>query len=342
MKKIHSLNLPDGRVVPVVTGLAPDELAEYLPAPATVVALVDKQVEPWFGRCFAGIPYITMVADERLKTLTTLEQLTAGLLAAGADRSTFLLGVGGGLVCDMTGFLAATYMRGLAFGLAPTTLLAQVDAALGGKNGINVQGYKNMLGTFTQPAFVLCSTDALASLSDRLYLAGLAEIIKIAIACDASLFALIEQRADAIAARRHTTLDEIVRRAVDLKIAVVERDEKEKGERRKLNLGHTVGHAIERAADDVLHGEAVSIGLAYAAHFSHKQGWLAADDRDRIIALLRRFRLPVTCAIPAADLHDAILRDKKKSGLRLHYIALEAIGKAVEVAVDLSDRDVFL
>jgi 3-dehydroquinate synthase len=126
-----------------------------------------------------------------------------------------------------------------------------------------------------------------------------------------------------------------------LKIAVVARDEKEKGERRKLNLGHTVGHAIERSAKDIMHGEAVSVGLAYAAKFSEKQGWLRADDVQRIISLLQYFRLPVTCFIPADELHDAILRDKKKSGVLLHYIALLAIGQAVEVAVDLSDREIF-
>ncbi|MDR2361957.1 MAG: 3-dehydroquinate synthase [Prevotellaceae bacterium] len=341
MKTIISLNVTEGKTVPIVTGLIADELAEYIPSPGTVIAIVDKQVEGWFGRYFEGVPYSTMVAGESLKTLDTIEQLTVGLLESGADRDTFLMGVGGGLVCDVTGFLASTYMRGIPFGFVPTTLLAQVDAALGGKNGVNVQGYKNMLGTFTQPEFVLCCTDALATLNDRLYCAGLAEVIKIALAADAELFTFIEQHAHAIAIRRDDVLNEIIRRAVSLKIAIVERDEKEKGERRKLNLGHTVGHAIERTADDILHGEAVSIGLACVARFSLRQGWLAAGDCERITALLQYFHLPTTCAIPTADLHNAILHDKKKSGVLLHYIALSEIGKAVETDVDIMKYELY-
>jgi 3-dehydroquinate synthase len=341
MKEVLSLNIEGKKIVPVVTGLFSGELAEYLPSPASVFALVDKQVEEWFLNCFEGIAYITVEADEQLKTLATIERLTDGLLHFAADRDSFLIGVGGGIICDITGFLASTYMRGLPFGYVPTTLLAQVDAALGGKNGVNVKGYKNMLGTFTQPEFVLCCTEALASLSDRIFNAGMAEIIKIALIADASLFHFIEQQAPLIAARDETVLNEIIRRSIGLKIAIVTRDEKEKGERRKLNLGHTVGHAIERAAKDIMHGEAVSIGLMYAAQFSHRQGWLRNDEVQRISSLLQYFHLPVSCLIPADDLQEAILHDKKKSGLLLHYIALLSIGKAVEVSIDVSDKNMF-
>ncbi|MDR1681700.1 MAG: 3-dehydroquinate synthase [Prevotellaceae bacterium] len=339
MKTTIPLHLPAGKTVPVITGLAAAELAGYIPADATVIAVIDKQVEAWFLRCFAGIPYITMIADEGLKTLDTIEQLSAGLLDAGADRDSFLLGVGGGLLCDITGFLAATYMRGIPFGFVPTTLLAQVDAALGGKNGVNLRGYKNMLGTFTHPDFILCSTDALATLTDRLYNAGMAEIIKIALVADAGLFTFIEQHAEAIAGRHPEALNHIIGRAITLKIEIVERDEKEKGERRKLNLGHTVGHAIECTAGDILHGEAVGIGLACAAAFSQRQGWLSAADTERIIALLQYFHLPTSCTIPAGELHNAIMHDKKKSGVMLHYIALSAIGHAVETDYKLGMMD---
>jgi 3-dehydroquinate synthase len=198
-----------------------------------------------------------------------------------------------------------------------------------------------MLGTFTHPEFVLCSPDAIIKLPERIFNAGMAEVIKAALIGDAPLFAFIEQHVDEIRRKDLTVLDEIIRRAIRIKINIVMHDEKEKGERRKLNLGHTVGHAIERSAGNIMHGEAVSIGLAYAARFSQKQGWLPASEVARITDLLHRFRLPVECFIPVDTLHGNILKDKKKSGVLLHYIALLAIGKAVEVSVDLSDKSMF-
>ncbi len=342
MKKTIALQLPDGTTVPVHTGLLPSELRDYLSSHTATIAVVDDNVEPWFRYYFPEIAYITIRAEEENKTLETVEKLTLELLDKGADRDTFLLGVGGGIVCDVTGFLAATYMRGMRFGFVPTTLLAQVDAALGGKNGVNVSGYKNMLGTITQPEFVLCTTDVLNTLSPRIFNAGMAEAIKIALIADAALFAFIEQHVPAIINKETAVLDEIISCAVQLKLAIVERDEKEKGERRKLNLGHTVGHAIERSARDIMHGEAVSIGMVYAAKYSQQRGWLQVDDVQRITALLQHFRLPVQCPIPPVKLYDAIRKDKKKTGILLHYIALQAIGQAVEADINLNDETMFL
>jgi 3-dehydroquinate synthase len=298
---------------------------------------VDEQVQEWFSHYFPAIPFITIQAAETAKTLETVEKLTLALLSEEADRTFFLLGVGGGIVCDITGFLASTYMRGIRFGFIPTTLLAQVDAALGGKNGVNVGGYKNITGTFTQPEFVLCTTDVLATLPERVFNAGMSEVIKAALIADASLFEFIERHTPEIVNRKEPALGEIIRRAAQIKLDIVARDEKEKGERRKLNLGHTLGHAIERSVKNIMHGEAVSIGLAYAARFSHRQGWLTEADVFRITALLERFRLPVDSIIPVEDLQETMMKDKKKSGVLLHYIALTAIGKAVEVDVNLPD-----
>jgi 3-dehydroquinate synthase len=319
----------------VVTGLSAEQLPEYIPNNAPVIAIVDGQVQEWFLRYFPSIPFIAIQAAEAVKTLETIEKLTLDLLREEADRTFFLLGVGGGIVCDMTGFLASTYMRGVRFGFIPTTLLAQVDAALGGKNGVNVSGYKNITGTFTQPEFVLCTTDVFATLPERVFNAGMAEVIKAALIADAMLFEFIEQHVRDIVNRQEAVLGEVIRRAIQIKLDIVARDEKEKGERRKLNLGHTLGHAIERTAKNIMHGEAVSIGLAYAAKFSQRQGWLKEADVLRITALLKRFQLPVETFIPMDELQAVMMKDKKKSGVWLHYIALTAIGTAVEVNLDL-------
>ena len=321
----------------VVTGLTPEQLPEYIPNDVPVIAIVDDQVQEWFTHYFPTIPFITVHATETVKTLDTIEKLTINLLNEEADRTFFLLGVGGGIVCDITGFLASTYMRGVRFGFIPTTLLAQVDAALGGKNGVNVSGYKNITGTFTQPEFVLCTTDVLATLPARVFNAGMSEVIKAALIADATLFEFIEQHAHEIINRREPALSKIIRRAAQIKLDIVARDEKEKGERRKLNLGHTIGHAIEHNVQNIMHGEAVSIGLAYVAKFSQRQGWLTAADVLRITALLKRFQLPVDSIIPVEDLYETMVKDKKKSGVLLHFIALTAIGKAVEVDIDLSN-----
>ncbi|MDR0582560.1 MAG: 3-dehydroquinate synthase [Prevotellaceae bacterium] len=321
----------------VVTGLTPEQIPEYIPNDAPVIAIVDEQVKEWFTHYFPTIPFITLQATETVKTLDTIEKLTLDLLNEEADRTFFLLGVGGGIVCDITGFLASTYMRGVRFGFIPTTLLAQVDAALGGKNGVNVSGYKNITGTFTQPEFVLCTTDVLSTLPARVFNAGMSEVIKTALIADATLFEFIEQHAREIINRKEPALSEVIRRTAQIKLDIVARDEKEKGERRKLNLGHTLGHAIERSVKNIMHGEAVSIGLAYAAMFSQRQGWLSTADVLRITALLKRFRLPVDSIIPVEDLHETMMKDKKKSGVLMHFIALTAIGKAVEVDIDMDN-----
>ena len=341
MKKIISINISPDKQVPIITGVAAEAIAEYLPNQQQVLAIVDNNVELWFRKYFPEIPYILLHADESKKTLQTIENLTIELLNKGADRQTFLLGVGGGFVTDITGFLAATYMRGISFGFIPTTLLAQVDASIGGKNGVNVDAYKNMLGTFTQPEFIICNTEVLSTLPPRVFNAGMAEIIKAALIADSTLFDFIEKHAEKLSQRDKNILDELIHRAINIKVEIVERDEKEQGERRKLNLGHTVGHAIERATKDIMHGEAVSIGLAYAAKFSQKQGWLNSADVSRICELLQQFHLPIDCLIPAAELQKILLKDKKKTGIILHYIALLSIGKAAEVAIDISDINMF-
>ena len=204
----------------------------------------------------------------------------------GADRSTFVLAVGGGIVTDVAGFAAATYMRGLSFGFVSTTLLGQVDASVGGKNGVNVDGYKNMAGTFKQPRFVICDPEMLRTLSDREFRAGLAEVVKAAVIADADLFTRIENVSFEALRTDTDLLTDAISAAVRVKADIVERDEHETGDRRKLNLGHTLAHAIEKCSNRMNHGEAVAVGTALIAAAAVKLGVLQPADRDRIVNCL--------------------------------------------------------
>mgnify|MGYP003095391116 CR=1 FL=1 len=247
----------------VFIGPAAEILPDVLPA-GRVVAVSDAAVAELHGRLLA--PYETLLVGrgEEHKTLRTVETLCRRLIGLGADRKTFILGVGGGIVTDVAGFAASIYMRGLPFGFVSTTLLGQVDASVGGKNGVNVDGYKNMAGTFTQPRFVVCDPALLRTLPEREFRAGLAEAVKAGIIADAELFARLE-RLGFDALRGDTAeLSAVVSAAVRVKAEIVERDEYEAGDRRKLNLGHTLGHAIEKCSDAMNHGEAVAVGTALA------------------------------------------------------------------------------
>ncbi len=190
------------------------------------------------------------------------------------DRTAFIVGIGGGIVCDITGFVASTYLRGVRFGFAATTLLAQVDASAGGKNGVNFSGYKNMVGMFNQPEFVICDPEVLQTLSERDRGCGLAEIVKHAAIADDGLFCYLEENVGEVLALSPPTVRRMVYDSVVIKSEIVNRDEKETGERRKLNFGHTFGHAVEKITG-APHGEAVSIGMMVAARLSARRGYLA-------------------------------------------------------------------
>jgi 3-dehydroquinate synthase len=253
------------------------------------------------------------------------------LLERRCDRKTTLIALGGGVVGDLAGFAAATYMRGIPFIQVPTTLLAQVDSSVGGKTGINHPLGKNMIGAFYQPRLVLADTAVLRSLPPRELSAGMAEVIKHGLIRDAAFFAWLEQNMEKLLAFEPQSLAHTVRRCCEIKAAIVAEDERETGVRALLNFGHTFGHAIESGLGygKWLHGEAVAAGMVMAADLSCSMGLITRADLDRIIALLKRARLPIgPPAISPGLLLELMGVDKKAEGGRLHFVLLEAIGAA--------------
>jgi 3-dehydroquinate synthase len=205
-----------------------------------------------------GVPVIEIGLGEKNKTLKTLELIFDKLLELETDRSTFIVAIGGGIVCDVAGFAASAFMRGLPFGFVSTTLLSQVDASVGGKNGVNFRGFKNMIGVFSQPDFVICDTELFKTLDRKEFISGFSEIIKAGAIKDLQLFDYCEKHAVEALSMNHEVLEKMVHDSVLVKAKVVEADEREKGERRLLNFGHTFAHAIEKKTG-ILHGEAVSM-----------------------------------------------------------------------------------
>ena len=243
--------------------------------------VTDGSVRSLYGDLFPPWEVIEIGIGERSKTLATVERIYEAFLQYEIDRSSFVVAIGGGLVCDVAGYAASTYLRGLRFGFVPTTLLAQVDASVGGKNGVNFKGYKNLVGTFTQPLFVLCDFALLKTLPEPELKNGFAEAIKTAAIGDAHLFSFLETAWKGALSLEPDVIERIVYDCLTVKSRIVSFDEREKGERRKLNFGHTVGHALEKV-NHLRHGEAVSLGMVAAAKLSARRGFLTEDDVERL------------------------------------------------------------
>ena len=312
----------------VYMGRVAELLPRLLPK-RRVIVITDSNIDRCHRSLISAYEHVVIGLGEQSKNFTTLEKVYTQLMEMGADRSTFLLGIGGGIVTDITGFVGATYMRGVDFGFVPTTLLSQVDASVGGKNGVNVGGFKNMVGTFSQPNFVVCDVSMLSTLSDREFRAGLAEIIKAAVIADKALFERLESCDFATLRSDRELLSEVVEAALKVKIDIVAADEREKGLRRVLNLGHTIGHAIEKSSRVYNHGEAVSAGMCCVTDVAESLGLLDAKSAARIKALCKHYDLPTTLPEPVKQLLKAIRKDKKREGDSLHLILPTAIG-AVE------------
>ena len=310
-----------------------ENLGRYCPENSVIVT--DKTVAAICGSLFPPFPVITTGQGEGEKTLASIEKIYQGLLDLNADRSSFLVGVGGGVVCDMAGFAASTFMRGIGFGFVASTLLAQVDASVGGKNGVNFSRYKNMVGVFAQPKFVICDTELLKSLHKDELANGFAEIVKHGAMADAAYFRYIEENAEAALALDKAVTDRLVLRSVEIKAAVVSADEREAGERRKLNFGHTIGHAFEKVLG-ISHGRAVSAGMAAAARMSVSRGLLSRADEERLTSLLFRLGLPVSLSADKNALFDAVTKDKKREGGSIKFVLLKGLGQAVVEDIPLS------
>jgi 3-dehydroquinate synthase len=310
---------------------------------AIVDGLYSEPVSDAIALLGCEIDVLVIEAGEQSKAPDVVAELWEQMLDQGADRTTVVVALGGGVVGDVAGFVAATFGRGLRFVQVPTTLLAQVDSSVGGKVGVNLPGGKNMVGAFWQPRGVLIDVDVLSTLPDREYSAGLAEVVKYGVIQDAEFFAYLEQSATAINARDAEVLTYIVQRCCRLKADVVEQDEREEtGLRAILNYGHTFGHAFEAATDyeKLLHGEAVAIGMMCAARLAERLGRVDAAFIARQQALLEAFRLPL--GVPNLD-HDEIIelmyRDKKVDHGRLRFVLPGQLGR-VELVRDVGNEDI--
>ena len=310
----------------ILIGESIKNLPHYIPA-KDVVVITDTTVNQLYRSFFSSYKVITIGRGEEIKTLDTLAAVYEQLIACEADRSTFILGIGGGIVCDIAGLAASTYMRGLKFGLVATTLLAQVDASVGGKNGVNFRRFKNMIGTFNQPEFVICDFELLKTLPEKEVRCGIGEIVKHALIADEALFSFLEKHADELLSLKPSVVEEAVTKSIRIKSAIVNKDEKERGERRLLNFGHTVGHAVEKNTS-LTHGEALGVGITAAAALSNRRGLLSAAGYERIVALLEKLHLPTKSDVKGETIMQAIRLDKKREGDEIHFVLIDKIGHA--------------
>ncbi len=310
----------------ILVGEPLSELERHSAGRRTVV-VTDQNVKRHWKHLLADLDTIVIGCGEKYKNLVTVEYIYDQLINRQIDRSALLVGIGGGIVCDITGFAASTYMRGISFGLVPTSLLAQVDASVGGKTGVNHRGFKNMIGVFNQPEFVLCDLALLSTLPDEEITCGLAEIVKHAAICDHRLFALLEEKSGAIKARDLDILSDLVHRSVTIKARIVNRDEKESGLRRMLNFGHTFGHALERATG-ISHGRAVSIGMVLAARLSQELIGLPAEATARLESLLHGLELSTRLPVPGSQIAKSLALDKKRQQDDILFVLLRAIGQS--------------
>ena len=290
----------------------------------------------------AGWGKIVLPPGESSKSATAWADLLEQIAAARLDRSGVLVALGGGVIGDLTGFAAASFMRGIRFVQVPTSLLAMVDSSVGGKTGINLKAGKNLAGAFHQPLAVLADTDTLATLPAREFAAGLAEVVKYGVALDAEFFGWLEANAAAIRAREPAALEHLVAHSCRIKADVVSQDEREGGRRALLNFGHTMGHAIEKATgfSGVLHGEGVAMGMVYALELAAALRGFPAADAARAVKLLRAFGLPVAPAPGLAwpDLVAAMGVDKKAAGGRVRFVLGARLGQSdLPVAVPEAD-----
>ena len=322
----------------ILVGESIKNLSKYLLS-EKVIVITDTNVNRLYNKEFNQFPIIEIGTGEQIKTLQTVQFIYEKLMEYEADRTSFIIGIGGGIVCDITGFVASTYMRGVRFGFVATTLLAQVDASLGGKNGVNLNKFKNMIGVFNQPDFVLCDMNLLKTLPDREILCGMGEIVKHTLIAYSAMFNYLEENYQKAITLDNQVIEKLVYESVVIKSDVVNKDEKEKGLRRILNFGHTIGHAIEKCSSDITHGEAISIGMVMASAISVNKKLLKKDEYLKIIDLLKKLKLPVSTTIDKQKIIDAMKKDKKREGASINFILLDGIGKTLIESIKVNELE---
>ncbi len=392
----------ENRISSVYVGEHLANVESYLPDKPLVI-ITDENIAALYRDFFPKAPVIIMGTGEKNKTLATVASVLEQLMEIGCDRSWFILGIGGGIVCDLAGFAASIFLRGVPFGFVSTSLLSQVDASVGGKNGVNLSSYnghgpiwsihdqtqpttknesnlvtyrhfhikrpravwvcyppdwpttknesnlvnyrdcyiKNMAGVFSQPEFVICDISMLTTLPKSELSNGMAEIIKHGLIADENLFSFLEENAQKALNLDHEVLFRLVADSVAIKSTIVQQDEKEAGERRKLNFGHTLGHAAE-TLDPSGHGRAVAMGIHAACVFSSQLGLIDSQVVQRVDHLLIQCQLPTIIPHPADKITEAVKKDKKKQGNFVHFVLLKAIGKACIRKISYDDLSLFI
>jgi 3-dehydroquinate synthase len=302
----------------------------------STIVITDENVFTAHTKRFKGWNTIVLKAGEEFKVQSTVDSVVEQLIAMEVDRKTTLVGVGGGVVTDLTGYIASVYMRGVKFGFIPTTVLGMVDASIGGKNGIDVGVYKNLVGIIRQPSFILHDMVFLNSLPQEEWENGFAEIIKHACIKDAAMFSDLENNSLKYYQSKQTAICELVQRNAVIKASVVKRDEFEKSERRLLNFGHTLGHALENQYE-LSHGQAISIGMTYACHISEQLAGF--KQTEKVVSVLEKYNLPTYATFNKQKVFDVLKMDKKRERKEMNYVLLERIGKGVVKSISLNQLE---
>jgi len=303
------------------------------------VIITDENIFAGQQKKFRGWKTIVIPPGEKNKIQSTVDEVINQLIRAEADRKSFLIGVGGGVVTDITGYVASIYMRGIRFGFVPSSVLAMVDASVGGKNGIDVGVYKNLVGVINQPEFLLYDVSLLKSLPDDEWVNGFAEIIKHACIKDSRMFADLEKKNLAFYKKKKGEMAKLIMRNVMIKSSVVQKDEFEHGDRRLLNFGHTVGHAIENIYS-LAHGKAISIGMVIACLISEEL--MKFKQTKSVVDLLMKYQLPTQTAMDTRNVLEVLKMDKKKTGQSIKYVMLNKIGKGIVQNVPIDELEKLL
>lgn len=319
--------------------LLADELEALDTSERKIAVIADSNTQKLFGtqvmeelaKCCKKVIMYAFPAGEKSKTLDTVKNIYKELIEAKFDRRDMLVALGGGVVGDITGYTAATYLRGIDFIQIPTTLLAQADSSIGGKTGVDFDGYKNMVGAFYMPRLVYMNISTLKELDERQYYAGFAEVMKSALIKDALFYEWLLDHMYEIHDRELEVLEEMVERSCTVKKLVVEKDPTEKGDRALLNFGHTIGHAIEKNQNfEMLHGECVALGMVAAAYLSWKHNWLSVEEYYEVRDMLVPFNLPISIDnLDTRAILELTKSDKKMEAGQIKFVLLKKVGKAV-------------